>query len=69
MITPNLKPGDRVRIRVENPAHGRKLGEKGTVLRVAPSSLTGEPVYVVTMDRDGNILEFYFLTGEIEPDL
>jgi hypothetical protein len=36
---------------------------------VVASSLTGEPVYVVAMDEDDNSLEFYFLAGDIEPDV
>jgi hypothetical protein len=58
-----------VRVWVEHPAHGRKAGERGTVLRMISSSLTGESVYVVAMDKDSAGLECYFLAGEIEPDV
>ena len=69
MNTHVLQSGDRVRVRAADPAHGRKLGEKGTVLRVLQSSVTGEPIYVVTMDKDSAGLEVYFLAGDIEFDV
>jgi hypothetical protein len=65
-----LKPGDRVRVKAESTPHGLKAGARGTVLRLIPSSVSGEPVYVVEMDKyNGFGLEFYFLLAdEIEPD-
>jgi hypothetical protein len=69
MNTHALKPGDRLRGRAQDPGHGRRVGEKGTVLRVLRSSVTGEPIYVAAMDKDSTGLEVYFLAGDIEPDV
>jgi hypothetical protein len=64
-----LKPGDRVRLRANGPRHGRQAGERGTLLRVVSSSLTGELVDGVAVDEDDSGLEYYFLADDIEADV
>jgi hypothetical protein len=70
MSTHELKPGDRVRVTTQSHVPGCQPGDKGTLLRVLQSSVTGEPIYVVAMDNNnGSGLEFYFLASDIEPDV
>jgi hypothetical protein len=52
-MSEELKPGDRVRLRIRNHPHGYRQGDTGTVLRVATRAVTGEPYYLLAMDGDG----------------
>jgi hypothetical protein len=65
-----FKPGDRVRLRIGNHPHGYRRGDQGTVLRVATRAVTGEPYYLVAMDKDGpGTSGAVFAEEEIEPDV
>jgi hypothetical protein len=69
MSTPNLKPGDRVRVKERSWTHGCQPGEKGTVFSGPHGSLGGGRRYDVTMDNDQpNAPPILFLPYEIEPD-
>jgi hypothetical protein len=49
MSTYNLKPGDRVRVRVGDPDRGCQVGDKGTVFSGARPGAGSGWIYYVTM--------------------
>ena len=67
-MNPNLKMGDRVRVR--RPSRGYHVGDKGTVLEGSASNTAGDQKsYVVAMDKDGpGRTSIIFGADEIEPD-
>jgi hypothetical protein len=67
-MNPDLKMGERVRIRL--PSRGYQVGDKGTVLE-GPASNTADDQksYVVAMDKDGpGRTSIIFGADEIERD-
>jgi hypothetical protein len=69
-MTVASKPGDRVRVRVENHPVGHLKWDKGTELRLA--NLVGTRIYhyLVAMDKDGPAATGIVLNAEdIEPDV
>jgi hypothetical protein len=65
-----LKPGGRVRVRIDNHPHGNLKGDKGTVLRVANLVGTRIYYYLVAMGKDGpQATAVHFNADEIEPDV
>jgi hypothetical protein len=67
-MNPDLKMGDRVRIR--RPSHGYQVGDQGTVLEgPARNSADDQKSYVVAMDKDGpGRTSIIFGADEIELD-
>ena len=71
-MSEELKVGDRVRVRAENPPlHGYQVGDVGTVLKVLKNSTGGnEHFYVVAMDKNHLVGGgMAFSEDEIEPDV
>jgi len=64
-----LKPGDRVRLTVQNRRIGYEPGEKGTVLWGPNTSHSGQIIYLVSMDKDDPGNGATFTAREIEADV
>ena len=67
-MSTELKPGDRVRLTVLVRRIGYEPGEKGTVLSGPSTSHSGQPYYLVSMDKDGPGNGVTFTAQEIEAD-
>jgi hypothetical protein len=70
--THELKPGDRVRLTVQNRMRGYQPGDKGVVVRELVFDISGTHYFLVEMDQKGSRLEVrlevYFRPDEIELD-
>ena len=64
-----MKVGDRVRVRTWTGMPEYFLGDRGTVLRYPEIFETGEPCYLVAMDKDAGKGTALFTADEIEPDV
>jgi hypothetical protein len=70
MSTHELKPGDRVRVRVGDPDRGYHAGDKGTVCSGPHRRAGSGRIYYVMMDAARpNVTPIGFRTEEIEPDV
>jgi hypothetical protein len=67
-LSTELKPGDRVRLTVQNRRIGYEPGDKGTVVWGPNSSYSGKIFYLVSMDKDGPGNGVTFTAKEIEAD-
>ncbi|HEY7311395.1 MAG TPA: hypothetical protein VH643_18685 [Gemmataceae bacterium] len=68
-MSQELQIGDRVRVTVQGRRVGYEPGDKGTVLWEPSPSYTGQPFYLVSMDKDGPGNGITFTTGQIEADV
>src|SRR5579884_2906238 len=69
MNTPNLKPGDRVRLTARNRLYGYQPGDTGTVLRQVTADASGTRYYLVRPDKKGPAgTVAIFTSAEIETD-
>ena len=69
-MSPNLKPGDRVRVTASNHMHGYQAGDKGTVVQGPMDSADDTRCYHVAMDTDSLTRTTpIFTEDEIEPDV
>ena len=68
-MSQELTTGDRVRLTVRGRRIGYEPGEKGTVLWGPSNSHSGQPFYLVSMDKDGPGNGITFTTGQIEADV
>jgi hypothetical protein len=69
MSTHELKPGDRVRVRVEDHISGYHPGEQGTVLYGPEVYGSGRAYYGVRLDNGIPHIPVIFAEDEIEPDV
>jgi hypothetical protein len=67
-LSTELKPGDRVRLTVQNRRIGYEPGDTGTVVWGPNSSYNGKIFYLVSMDKDGPGNGVAFTAKEIEAD-
>ena len=69
-MTHSLKPGDRVRVRTNMTVPGHQPGDKGTVVNGPILRASGEPFYIVAMDKRGTDTgDTIFSADEIEVDV
>lgn len=69
-MTQKLNPGDRVRVTANSTMRGYQPGDKGTVLVGPILRRSGQPYYIVAMDKDsGSTTNSIFSADEIEADV
>ena len=67
-MAPVFQPGDRVRLAPSVRLPGYSPGETGTVVRVVYGPHADEgAAYLVRLDREGQVAQMVFYSGELEP--